>query len=156
MVDTIDLSYEEEQRRTVLIHKFYTRYYQPYRGSGTKNIWYVSKGYSITRLDLLIERERHMLTLQGNCLDNGEKLVFSFMLVKIKKKVLMTVIQPHQIDLLFIPNLLEATYRRRHQVLRLVFHKLVLEQRYDKVRRYAGGIADWERAGYPLEGNFVS
>jgi rhodanese-related sulfurtransferase len=26
---------------------------------------------------------------------------------------------------------------------------------YNKVRRYAGGIADWEQAGYPLEGNFV-
>jgi hypothetical protein len=26
----------------------------------------------------------------------------------------------------------------------------------NKVRRYAGGIADWEQARYPLEGNFVS
>ena len=27
---------------------------------------------------------------------------------------------------------------------------------YSKVRRYSGGIAEWEEAGYPLEGNFVS
>jgi rhodanese-related sulfurtransferase len=27
---------------------------------------------------------------------------------------------------------------------------------YSKIRRYAGGIVDWEQAGYPLEGDFVS
>ena len=27
---------------------------------------------------------------------------------------------------------------------------------YSQVRRYAGGIADWEEAGYPLEGEWVS
>ena len=27
---------------------------------------------------------------------------------------------------------------------------------YSKVRRYAGGIVDWEQAGYPLEGDLVS
>jgi rhodanese-related sulfurtransferase len=27
---------------------------------------------------------------------------------------------------------------------------------YSKVRRYAGGIVDWEQAGYPMEGDFVS
>jgi rhodanese-related sulfurtransferase len=26
---------------------------------------------------------------------------------------------------------------------------------YKNVRRYAGGISDWEEAGYPLEGSFV-
>jgi 3-mercaptopyruvate sulfurtransferase SseA len=26
---------------------------------------------------------------------------------------------------------------------------------YSKVRRYAGGIVDWEQAGYPLEGDFM-
>ena len=26
---------------------------------------------------------------------------------------------------------------------------------YKKVRRCAGGISDWEDAGYPLEGSFV-
>jgi hypothetical protein len=113
MVDTIDLSHEEEQRRTVLIHKL---------TQGTISLT------EAQRLRTLLERERHTLTLQGNCLDNGKKLVFGFMLVKIKKKVLMTVVQPHQIDLLSIPDLLEATYRHHHQVLRLVFHKLVLEQ----------------------------
>jgi rhodanese-related sulfurtransferase len=25
---------------------------------------------------------------------------------------------------------------------------------YSKVRRYAGGISDWEQAGYPMEGEF--
>jgi rhodanese-related sulfurtransferase len=27
---------------------------------------------------------------------------------------------------------------------------------YKNVRRYAGGIVDWEEAGYLLEGDFVS
>jgi rhodanese-related sulfurtransferase len=27
---------------------------------------------------------------------------------------------------------------------------------YKNVRRYAGGIEEWEDAGYPLEGNVVS
>lgn len=27
---------------------------------------------------------------------------------------------------------------------------------YKNVRRYAGGIENWEEAGYPLEGSFVS
>jgi rhodanese-related sulfurtransferase len=27
---------------------------------------------------------------------------------------------------------------------------------YKKVRRYAGGIEEWQKAGYPLEGDFVS
>jgi rhodanese-related sulfurtransferase len=27
---------------------------------------------------------------------------------------------------------------------------------YKNVRRYAGGIQEWEEAGYPLEGSFVS
>ncbi len=27
---------------------------------------------------------------------------------------------------------------------------------YKNVRRYAGGIADWEEAGYPLEGEFAA
>jgi rhodanese-related sulfurtransferase len=26
---------------------------------------------------------------------------------------------------------------------------------YSKIRRYAGGIVDWEQAGYPMEGDFV-
>jgi rhodanese-related sulfurtransferase len=26
---------------------------------------------------------------------------------------------------------------------------------YSKIRRYAGGIVDWEQAGYPLEGDFL-
>ncbi len=31
-----------------------------------------------------------------------------------------------------------------------------LEERgYRRVRRYAGGVADWEQAGYPLEGEMV-
>jgi hypothetical protein len=53
MVDTIDLSFEEEQRRTVLIHKL------------------TQGAISLTEaqeLRTLLERERHMLTQQGNCL----------------------------------------------------------------------------------------
>jgi rhodanese-related sulfurtransferase len=26
---------------------------------------------------------------------------------------------------------------------------------YKKIRRYAGGLQDWEEAGYPLEGSLV-
>ncbi len=29
------------------------------------------------------------------------------------------------------------------------------DQGYKHVRRYAGGVQDWEEAGYPLEGEFV-
>jgi rhodanese-related sulfurtransferase len=29
------------------------------------------------------------------------------------------------------------------------------DQGYNRVRRYAGGVHDWEEAGYPLEGEFV-
>jgi rhodanese-related sulfurtransferase len=38
----------------------------------------------------------------------------------------------------------------------IVGYQLLTRMGYNKVRRYAGGIADWEQAGYPLEGNFVS
>ena len=53
MVDTIDLSYEEEQRRTVLIHKL---------TQGTISLTEAQE------LRTILERERHMLTQQGNCL----------------------------------------------------------------------------------------
>jgi predicted HTH domain antitoxin len=52
MVDTIDLSYEE-QRRTVLIHKL------------TQGTISLTEAHE---LRTLLERERHMLTQQGNCL----------------------------------------------------------------------------------------
>ncbi|HWM84273.1 MAG TPA: rhodanese-like domain-containing protein [Kofleriaceae bacterium] len=32
----------------------------------------------------------------------------------------------------------------------------LLEHGYTNVRRYAGGLADWEAAGLPLEGDWVS
>ena len=35
------------------------------------------------------------------------------------------------------------------------YHTLV-RNGYRNVRRYAGGIQDWEEAGYPLEGNLVA
>ena len=38
----------------------------------------------------------------------------------------------------------------------IVGYQLLTRMGYNRVRRYAGGIADWEQAGYPLEGNFVS
>jgi predicted HTH domain antitoxin len=53
MVDTIDLSHEEEQRRTVLIHKL---------TQGTISLTEAQE------LRTHLERERHMLTQQGNCL----------------------------------------------------------------------------------------
>lgn len=36
-----------------------------------------------------------------------------------------------------------------------LYHDLV-ERGYTKVRRYAGGLTDWEDAGLPLEGEWVS
>lgn len=38
---------------------------------------------------------------------------------------------------------------------RVAYEQLV-EYGYKNVRRYAGGIADWSEAGYPLEGEWVS
>jgi hypothetical protein len=53
MVDTIDLSHEEEQRRTVLIHEL---------TQGTISL------IEAQELRTILEKERHMLTQQGNCL----------------------------------------------------------------------------------------
>jgi hypothetical protein len=53
MVDTIDLSHEEEQRRTALVQKL------------------TQGSISLTEaqeLRTILEKERHMLTQQGNCL----------------------------------------------------------------------------------------
>jgi hypothetical protein len=36
----------------------------------------------------------------------------------------------------------------------LVYQQLV-EHRFQKTKQFAGGIADWEDAGYPLEGDRV-
>src|ERR671911_2675334 len=38
----------------------------------------------------------------------------------------------------------------------IIRYQLLTKMGYSKVRRYAGGIADWEEAGYPMEGDFVS
>lgn len=35
-----------------------------------------------------------------------------------------------------------------------LYHELV-ERGYPRVRRYAGGLSDWEEAGLPLEGDWV-
>jgi hypothetical protein len=53
MVDTIDLSHEEEQRRTALVQKL---------TQGSINLTEAQE------LRTLLEKERHMLTQQGNCL----------------------------------------------------------------------------------------
>jgi 3-mercaptopyruvate sulfurtransferase SseA len=34
-------------------------------------------------------------------------------------------------------------------------YRLLERHGYPNVRRYAGGLADWEAAGYPLEGDMV-
>jgi rhodanese-related sulfurtransferase len=34
--------------------------------------------------------------------------------------------------------------------------KYLVRHSYKHVRRYAGGILDWEEAGYPLEGEMVA
>jgi rhodanese-related sulfurtransferase len=38
----------------------------------------------------------------------------------------------------------------------IIGYQLLAKMGYSKVRRYAGGIVDWEQAGYPLEGDLVS
>jgi len=38
----------------------------------------------------------------------------------------------------------------------IIEYQLLTRMGYKNVRRYAGGIEDWEEAGYPLEGSFVS
>jgi hypothetical protein len=52
-VETIGLSFEEEQRRTVLVHKLI---------QGTISL------AEAQQLRAVLEKERHMLTQQGNCL----------------------------------------------------------------------------------------
>jgi hypothetical protein len=52
-VETIGLSFEEEQRRTVLVHKLI---------QGTISL------AEVQQLGAVLEKERHMLTQQGNCL----------------------------------------------------------------------------------------
>jgi predicted HTH domain antitoxin len=52
-MDAIELSDDEEQRRTILIHKL---------TQGTISLTEAQE------LRALLERERHMLTQQGNCL----------------------------------------------------------------------------------------
>jgi rhodanese-related sulfurtransferase len=38
----------------------------------------------------------------------------------------------------------------------IIGYQVLTRMGYKNVRRYAGGIEDWEEAGYPLEGSFVS
>jgi rhodanese-related sulfurtransferase len=38
----------------------------------------------------------------------------------------------------------------------IIGYQLLTNMGYKNVRRYAGGIEDWQNAGYPLEGNVVS
>jgi hypothetical protein len=52
-VETIGLSFEEEQRRTVLVHKLI---------QGTISL------AEAQQLRAVLEKEKHMLTQQGNCL----------------------------------------------------------------------------------------
>jgi rhodanese-related sulfurtransferase len=37
----------------------------------------------------------------------------------------------------------------------IIGYQNLIRMGYNKIRRYAGGIADWEQAGYPLEGEMV-
>jgi 3-mercaptopyruvate sulfurtransferase SseA len=36
-----------------------------------------------------------------------------------------------------------------------IAYQMMTEGGYTHVRRYAGGLADWEAAGYPLEGKMA-
>ena len=38
----------------------------------------------------------------------------------------------------------------------IIGYQILVHNGYKNVRRYAGGIQDWEEAGYPLEGNLVA
>jgi hydroxyacylglutathione hydrolase len=38
----------------------------------------------------------------------------------------------------------------------IIGYQLLTKMGYSKVKRYAGGIVDWEQAGYPLEGDLVT
>jgi len=38
----------------------------------------------------------------------------------------------------------------------IIGYQLLTNMGYSKIRRYASGIVDWEQAGYPMEGDFVS
>jgi 3-mercaptopyruvate sulfurtransferase SseA len=42
------------------------------------------------------------------------------------------------------------------KLLDIIGYQLLTNMGYSKVRRYAGGIVDWEQAGYPMEGDFVN
>ena len=35
-------------------------------------------------------------------------------------------------------------------------HRVLKHHGYERVRRYAGGLEDWEAAGYPLEGELLA
>jgi len=37
----------------------------------------------------------------------------------------------------------------------IIGYQFLIHNGYKKVRRHAGGLQDWEEAGYPLEGNLV-
>ena len=37
----------------------------------------------------------------------------------------------------------------------IIAYQILIGNGYKKVRRYAGGLQDWEEAGYPLVGNLV-
>jgi rhodanese-related sulfurtransferase len=38
----------------------------------------------------------------------------------------------------------------------LALYQALVERGYRKVRRYSGGLTDWEAAGLPLEGTWVT
>jgi rhodanese-related sulfurtransferase len=44
---------------------------------------------------------------------------------------------------------------KRSCVASVAAYKVLTENGYDNVRRYAGGLEDWEAAGYPLEGELA-
>jgi rhodanese-related sulfurtransferase len=44
---------------------------------------------------------------------------------------------------------------KRSCVASVAAYKVLTENGYGNVRRYAGGLEDWEAAGYPLEGELA-
>jgi 3-mercaptopyruvate sulfurtransferase SseA len=56
-----------------------------------------------------------------------------------------------------LSTLVKYKMQKTYLVLRMIIgYQLLTRMGYKNIRRYAGGIEEWEEAGYPLEGSFVS
>ena len=79
------------------------------------------------------------------------------------RRSLRKIVQKMGEDPVDVAEILETTKARDHRVFAgkicaasIAGYKRLTELGYENVRRYAGGLADWEPAGYPLEGEMVA